>query len=220
MKKLIFVLVLALNLTVFAQEKITEGVLASKQTMTSDNDQLNAQLAMIGDINTTTYFKGNKTRSETSNPMSGESFYIMDSEANEMMTAMNNQMVGKKYMVKSLELTEDETKDVVVTKGDETKTVLGYECQEYNVTVNKDGVVINMDVFTTDKISAMSQQTQMVGAKIEGFPMFMTLTMSQMGMNMTINHEVTTVNSETVSDDKFDMTPPEGYEKTDNIQGM
>jgi hypothetical protein len=220
MKKLIFVLVLALNLTVFAQEKITEGVLASKQTMTSDNDQLNAQLAMIGDINTTTYFKGNKTRSETSNPMSGESFYIMDSEANEMMTAMNNQMVGKKYMVKSLELTEEETKDVVVTKGDETKTVLGYECQEYNVTVNKDGVVINMDVFTTDKISAMSQQTQMVGAKIEGFPMFMTLTMSQMGMNMTINHEVTAVNSESVSNDKFDMTPPEGYEKTDNIQGM
>lgn len=220
MKKLIFVLVLALNLTVFAQEKITEGVLASKQSMTSDNDQLNAQLAMIGDINTTTYFKGNKTRSETSNPMSGESFYIMDSEANEMMTAMNNQMVGKKYMVKSLELTEEETKDVVVTKGDETKTVLGYECQEYNVTVNKDGVVINMDIFTTDKISAMSQQTQMVGAKIEGFPMFMTLTMSQMGMNMTINHEVTSINSESVSDDKFDMTPPEGYEKTDNIQGM
>jgi outer membrane lipoprotein-sorting protein len=220
MKKLIFVLVLALNLSVFAQEKITEGVVASKQTMSSDNDQLNAQLAMIGDINTTTYFKGNKTRSETSNPMSGESFYIMDGEANQMMAAANNQMVGKKYMLKSLELTEEDTKDVVVTKGDETKTVLGYECQEYNVTVNKDGVVVNMDVFTTDKISAMSQQTNMVGAEIEGFPMFMTLTMSQMGMNMTITHEVTEINQESVSDDKFDMTPPEGYEKTDNLQGM
>ena len=220
MKKLIFVLVLALNFTVFAQKEITEGVVASKQTMTSDNEQLSAQLAMIGDINTTTYFKGNKSRSETSNPMSGETIAIMDGDSREMMTAMNNQMVGKKYMVKSLDLTEEETEGVVVTKGDETKNVLGYECQEYNVVVNKEGVVVNMDVFTTDKLSAMSQQTNMIGADIEGFPMFMTLTMSQMGMNMTITNEVTEINQEPVSDDKFDMTPPEGYEKTDKLQGM
>ncbi len=220
MKKLIFVLVLALNLSVFAQEEITEGTVSSKQTMSSDNDQLNAQLAMIGDINTTTYFKGNKTRSETSNPMSGDSYSVMDGESNQMMTAMNNQMVGKKYMIKSMDLTEEEIKEITVTKGDETKTVLGYVCQEYNVSVTKDGVVVNMDVYTTDKLSAMSQQTKMIGAQLEGFPMFMTLTMSQMGMNMSIIHEVTSVKQGIIEDDKFDMTPPEGYEKTDKLQGM
>jgi len=219
MKKLIFLLVLALNFTVFAQEKITEGVILSKQTMSSDNDQLNAQLAMIGDINTTTFFKENKTRTEQSTPMTGDQFTIMDGDSNQMMTAMSNQM-GKNYMVKNIELTEEQTKDVTITKGDETKTVLGYECQEYNVSVSKDGIVVNMDVYTTDKISAMSQQTNQIGADLDGFPMYMSISMSQMGMNMTITSEVMEVKAESVLDDKFDMTPPEGYTKKDSLPGM
>ena len=144
----------------------------------------------------------------------------MDSENNEMLMAMNNQMTGKKYVVKSMEPSEEDLKNVTVTKGDETKTVLGYECQEYNVEVNKDGVVVTMDVYTTDKLTAISQQSTMMGADLNGFPLYMTMNMSQMGMNLTITNEVTEIKKESVSDDKFDMTPPEGYEKTDKLQGM
>jgi outer membrane lipoprotein-sorting protein len=88
------------------------------------------------------------------------------------------------------------------------------------VEVNKDGVVVKMDIYTTDKLSALSQQSTMMGADIKGFPMYLTMNMNQMGMNLTITQEATEIKKEAVSDDKFDMTPPEGYEKTDNLQGM
>ncbi|PWK17498.1 hypothetical protein [Xanthomarina spongicola] len=220
MKKIIFILLVAITTVGFSQESITEGIMFSKQTMSTDNEQLKGQLAMIGDILTTTYFKGNKTRSETSNMMTGSTTAIMDNDSNQMLMSMSNQMTGKKYVVKSMEPSEEDLKNVTVTKGDETKTVLGYECQEYNIEVNKDGVVVTMDVYTTDKLSAISQQSTMVGADINGYPLYMTMNMSQSGMNLTITNEVTEIKKESVSDDKFDMTPPEGYEKTDKLQGM
>jgi len=220
MKKIILVVLVALTTSVFSQESMTEGVIFSKQTMSTDNAQMQSQLAMIGDILTTTYFKEGKTRSETSNIMTGSSYSIMDSESNEMLMALNNQMTGKKYVVKSMEPTEEDLKNVTITKGDETKTVLGYECQEYNIELNKEGTVVTMDVYTTDKLSAISQQSTMMGANLNGFPLFMTMNMSQTGINLTITNEVTEIKKESVTDDKFDMTPPEGYEKTDKLQGM
>lgn len=220
MKKILFVLVCVLSLSSFAQEAITEGIAKSKQTMSSDNEQMQAQLAMIGDVLTTTYFKDNKTRSETFNLMSGNSITIMNADTKEMLIMMDNQMVGKKYMTKSMEPGEEDMKDVTIEKGDETKTVLGYECQEYNLTVSKDGAEVKMDMFVTDKISAISNQAVQMGTKIEGFPLYMEMTMSQMGMNIKITHEVTEIKKETISDEKFEMTPEEGYEKTDKLMGF
>ncbi len=220
MKKLLFVLVCVLSLSTFAQDAITEGVAKSKQTLSSDNEQMQAQLAMIGEVLTTTYFKNNKTRSETFNLMQGNTITIMDAETKEMLIMMDNQMVGKKYMTKSMEPGEEDMKNVTIEKGDETKTVLGYECQEYNLTVKKDGAEVKMDMFVTDKISAISNQAVQMGTKVEGFPLYMEMTMSQMGMNIKITHEVTEINKEAVSDEKFEMTPLEGYEKTDKLMGF
>jgi hypothetical protein len=220
MRKLLFVLVCVFSLSTIAQEAVSEGIAMSKQTMSSDNEQMQAQLAMIGEILTTTYFKNNKTRSETFNLMSGNSITIMDADTKEMLIMMDNQMVGKKYMTKSMEPGEDDMKNVTIEKGDETKTVLGYECQEYNLTVSKDGAEVKMDMFVTDKISAISNQAVQMGTKIEGFPLYMEMTMSQMGMNIKITHEVTEIKREEVSDAKFEMTPEEGYEKTDKLMGF
>ena len=220
MKKLLFLVLVAITSVGFSQETIKEGVVLSKQTMSTDNAELQSQLAMVGDIVTTTYFKGNKSRSETNNFMTGTSVTIMDNDNNQMLMTLNNQMVGKKYVLKSMEPSEEDLENITVTKGDETKNILGYECQEYNVEVNKDGVVVKMDIYTTDKLSALSQQSTMMGADIKGFPMYLTMNMNQMGMNLTITQEATEIKKEAVSDDKFDMTPPEGYEKTDNLQGM
>lgn len=216
MKKLLFIVLVAITSVGFSQETIKEGVVLSKQTMSTDNAELQSQLAMVGDIVTTTYFKGNKSRSETNNFMTGTSVTIMDNDNNQMLMTLNNQMVGKKYVLKSMEPSEEDLENITVTKGDETKNILGYECQEYNVEVNKDGVVVKMDIYTTDKLSALSQQSTMMGADIKGFPMYLTMNM----MNLTITQEATEIKKEAVSDDKFDMTPPEGYEKTDNLQGM
>jgi len=220
MKRIFIFLLLASSFATFAQDAMTEGVVKSKQTMSSDNEQMNGQLAMIGEILTTTYFKENKTRSETFNLMTGNNTTIMDGASKEMLVMMDNQMVGKKYMTKSIEPSEEDLKKVTIVKGDETRTILGYECQEYNVTVSKDGVDITMDMYVTDKISAMSNQAAQLGMKVDGFPLFLEMNMTQQGMGLKITSEVTEINKETVSDEKFDMTPLEGYEKTDKLMGM
>ncbi|WP_339634354.1 hypothetical protein [Bizionia echini] len=220
MKKLIYVLVFAMSLTGFAQDAMTEGVVKSKQTMSSDNEQMQAQLAMVGDILTTTYFKSDKTRSETFNLMSGNTTTILNGETNKMLTYMDNQMTGKSYTISDMKPSEEDTAGMKVVKGDETKTILGYVCQEYNVTLEKEGANIAMDIYVTDKIQAMNPQVAQMGAQIDGFPLYMKMDVSQMGMALTITSEVTEIKKETVSADKFDMTPPEGYTKTDKLMGM
>ncbi|EGV43609.1 hypothetical protein BZARG_2598 [Bizionia argentinensis JUB59] len=217
MKNLLFALVLTFTLSGFAQEAMQEGVITSKQSMSSDSEQMQAQLAMIGDMKTTTYFKGDKTRSETSNVMSGNTTTILNGETKEMLMFLENQ---KLYASASIEADAETMKNFQITKGDETKTVLGYECQEYNVSVEKDGATVVMDIYVTDKIAAMNQQVAQMGSAIKGFPLYMKIDVNQSGMNMTITNEVTEIKKETVSEDKFNMTPPEGYKKTDNLTGM
>ncbi len=220
MKNIFLALALFFSITIFSQETINEGVAISKMTMSSDNEQANAQFASMGDIVFTTYFKGSKSHTEMSNPMMGSSIIIIDGELDKMLMMMNNPMAGKKYVIKSSKPTEEELKDVTITKGDETKTILGYVCQEYNVVTKKNGQEASMDIYTTDKLSIASQQASSLGSEFKGYPMYLKMTMSQMGMNMVMENQVTEIKKETVSSDKFSLEPLEGYEKTDKLGGM
>lgn len=220
MKKLLLILTFTLSVTIFAQEQITEGVVVSKQTMSSDNEQMNAQLAMLGDMITTTYFKDDKTRSETSNPMTGTSIFIGDVATQKSLMLMDNAMIGKKYMETDMTPSEADLENITIEKTTETKTFLGYECVKYNVTMKKDGADVTGAIYATDKLHAISQQTAAFGEDFKGFPMYMSLALAQQGFNLNLVTEVTEVKAEKVSDDKFNMTPPEGYTKTDNLIGM
>src|SRR5690554_1309266 len=155
MKNLLLILFIAISSLGFSQEMLTEGVVKSKQTMSTENAELQGQLAMIGDIMTTTYFKGNKTRSETNNFMTGSSVVIMDNDNNQMLMTLNNQMMGKKYVIQTMEPSEEDMESVKVTKGDSTKNVLGYECQEYqdrkSTRLNSSHVRISYAVFCLKK---------------------------------------------------------------------
>ncbi|WP_452601705.1 DUF4412 domain-containing protein [Pontimicrobium sp. MEBiC06410] len=213
MKKVFTLLALSLTVMVSAQKKITEGVIVSKQTMSSDNEQVKAQLEMMGAMETTTYFKNDKTRSELSNPMSGDVVTVSNAES--VLVLMDNPMLGKKYMLQNVKEAEKQVQDIQVTPGTETKTILGYECKQYTVVLKQDAGNVEMEMYTTEDIPARSQQTSMVAEKVKGFPLYVVMKMSQMGTNMVITTEVTDIKKETVADDKFNMTPPEGYEKMD-----
>jgi hypothetical protein len=218
MKKLIL-LALALMLSVLAtaQEKINEGVLVSKQTMSSENEQMNAQMQAMGDASSITYFKGDKSRNEASSPMTGDMIIIMDAAAQQMLMLMDIPGMGKKYMLESINPSDEDLKSVTVEKGDETKTVLGYTCSQYIIKMKQNGQDIEMTMFTTDKISAISQNTTAMGDKVEGFPLYFEMKMNQMGAAIEVKSEVTEIKKESVSDDKFILTPPEGYTK---MEGM
>lgn len=212
-KLLLFGLAMMLSAVSLAQEEIKEGVLIAKQTMSSDNAQMNASLQQMGDTSAKTYFKGSKSRSETSSPMTGNMVIVIDQAEKQMLMLMDQPGVGKKYMVESIEPSEEDLKSISVEKGDETKTILGYKCEQYIVKMKQNGQDMEMTMFTTDKISAASQNTTAMGDMVEGFPLYFVMKMNQMGATIEVVSEITEIKKETVSDDLLSMTPPEGYTK-------
>lgn len=220
MKKIFLLILLLISFSINAQEKFTEGIITQQQKMSSTNEQVNAQLAALGEMKTTTYIKGNNSRSELSNPMSGETISVIDGNKKEMLLMMDNPLMGKKYILKSIDPSEEDLKNIKVAKTDETKNILGYDCTKYNVTITKNGTETKIAMYTTNKIDVPSQQSAMYGDKIKGFPLLVEINAKQMGMDMKITMEVTDIKKESVPDDKFDMTVPEGYEKVDKMPGM
>lgn len=213
MKKLLLSIALVLSVVSVAQEEVNEGILVAKQTMSSDNAQMNASLQQMGETNAKTYFKGTKSRSETSSPMTGDMVIIIDQAEKQMLMLMDQAGMGKKYMLESIDPSEEDLKNITVEKGDETKTILGYECKQYIVKMKQNGQDVEMNMFTTDKISAASQNTTAMGDMVEGFPLYFVMKMNQMGATIEVISEITEIKKEPVSDDLLSMTPPEGYIK-------
>ncbi|MGB1307938.1 MAG: DUF4412 domain-containing protein [Oceanihabitans sp.] len=221
MKKFICILLVAFSLTTVAQETINEGVISSKMTMSSSNAEVQGQFDMIGDILSTTYFKDDKSRAEVKSMMTGEATSIINNTTKQVLEYRNNPMSGgKTYAENTFETTKEDLKGITVVKTNETKTLLGYECTKYEVSVEQQGATINMDIFSTNKITAVNKRTTGFGKEFQGFPLLMVVKMNQMGVDMTMTMEVTQVEKKAVSMDKFDMTPPKGYTKVQGFQGL
>jgi len=209
------------SLTAFSQKTITEGVLIQKQTMTSSNEQMNARLSGVGAINTTIYFKNNKSRAELVHPMMGESTTIIDTQKNKMMVLVNNAMAGKKYATKNIQLSDEELKNISVKETTETKVILGYVCKKHEISIpQQKGSNSTITIYTTDKINVPTKKNVIYGNKVKGFPLLMEITSIRMGAEMTIRIETTEIKSQKVANAKFDMTKTEGFEKTEKIFGM
>jgi len=202
-----------ITLNAIAQEEIKEGVIKMKMTMSSDNDQVNASLAMMGDLTMNTYFKSGKSRSEMKNPMAGNTTTIVDKDAKKILVLLDNPMMGKKYIERTIDISEEDINKLTITETGDTKTIAGYVCKGYNVSGKKDGQDVKTTIYTTEKITAPTQNTADLGDKVKGFPMYMTMDVVQGGFPMTIVSEVTEVKSEKLEDGKFSMVVPEGYSK-------
>ena len=214
MKKIVLLFVAIISLNMAAQKEVKEGVMTMKMVMSTDNEQAKAAFAMIGDIAITTYFKGQKSRSEQNNQMTGSQTSIIDKNSNTSLVFMENPMLGKKYMKQDLNKSDEELENVSVKENGETKTILNYNCKGYDIVTEQNGQELKMKMYVTDKILAQEQYGAMLGGKLKGFPMYLVVTMNQPGMGeMNITMEVTELKSEKVDDAKFDMTIPEGYSK-------
>ncbi|NQX86657.1 MAG: DUF4412 domain-containing protein [Flavobacteriaceae bacterium] len=211
MKNILFILLACIALNLKAQQ-FTQGKITMTQTMSSDNAQMNAQLSNMK-MSVVTFFKGNKSRTETSSAMTGENISIFDGDIKKGIVLMNNPMMGKTYLDINMDVSQEELENIKVEKLLETKTILGYKCQGYNVKTKKDGVEVSMKVFTTDAIKVARDKKQL-GAEIDGYPLQMEISMMQMGSTIIITSLADSVKEEDVSDNLFDMTVPEGYVKT------
>ncbi|TCK68646.1 uncharacterized protein DUF4412 [Winogradskyella wandonensis] len=214
MKRLFTLLALVITMTSMSQEKFTEGVIKMKQTMFSPNEDLNGMFKTLGEMITTTYVDGAKSRTESSNPMSGDVTVIIDADSNELLQLMDMPGMGKKFVSQKMEVTDEMLKNITVTEGSETKNILGYDCKQVIIKMNQEGAEMTMDMFVTDKIEGVkTQQTAMLGDKLNGYPLYMVIKMNQMGAEITVTSEVTKMEAKAVDDNKFSLTPPEGYTK-------
>ncbi|MEM6516940.1 MAG: hypothetical protein AAF688_12205 [Bacteroidota bacterium] len=213
-RTVITILSLVVSFLSFSQQDLKEGILTSKQTMSSKNEQMNAQLSRMGNITTTTYIKNDKSYSEFTSPMSGETKVIIDGTSKELLLLMNTGG-GKMYTKESLEITDNDKDKLNVKKGDKVKTIMGYECQQFLAKTTRRGISVDMELYTTDKIKGYMQDSAEFGDLIEGFPLYTVMKMNvpQMGGEVTIINEVTEIKKESVADDKFDMTVPDGYKE-------
>ena len=184
--------------------------------MSSDNEQVNNSLAMLGDMSTTTYFKNQKSRTEMKSPMTGENTTIIDNNTKEMLVLINNPMLGKKYIKSTLDVSDEDLNNITVTETGDTKIVLGYKCKGYDVVVKKDNIETKMTLYTTDKITAPNQNSTGLGGKIKGYPMYLELNVSQSGLPLKTIMETTEIKNESIDNSKFDMTVPEGFSEMDN----
>jgi len=215
-KKITLFLFLTISFTLFSQKEIKEGIISMKITMSSDNEQVNNSLAMLGDMSTTTYFKNQKSRTEMKSPMTGENTTIIDNNTKEMLVLINNPMLGKKYIKSTLDVSDEDLNNITVTETGDTKIVLGYKCKGYDVVVKKDNIETKMTLYTTDKITAPNQNSTGLGGKIKGYPMYLELNVSQSGLPLKTIMETTEIKNESIDNSKFDMTVPEGFSEMDN----
>lgn len=217
MKRIVVLVVLLMSAVGVSQTTVKEGVITIKQTLSSPDEQMNMQLAMMGPMVTTTWFKNDNSRSEMSNTMTGNSIVVMNGAKNKILMMMDNAMMGKKYTLSDITPSEEKLKDVKVVASKDTKNILGYVCNKYDVTMIKQGTKVQMELYTSGKVPAKSQHMAAFGDKIKGYPMYMEMKMNQMGADIVIKMEVTEIKAEEVADAKFNMTPLEGYEKTEQL---
>jgi hypothetical protein len=138
-----------------------------------------------------------------------------------MFMSMNSPMAGKVYTVDTMPGSEDLPQGVSIVKGSEIRTILGYDCTQYNVAFTQDGVQMTMELFVTPKIKALNKEAlQYLGDFDGGFPLYVKMESNMSAFGITMIQEATDLKSEVVEDSKFDMTPPEGYQKVATIPGM
>lgn len=213
MRILIVLLFIAFNSNVLAQQLVTEGVIKTKMTMSSEDETVNSQLRLMGDMIMTTYFKGSSSKSEMNNPMAGNTITIVNEDSKKILTLLDNPFLGKKFNEQTLNISKEDLDKIKFTENGKTKTIAGYKCKGYDVVTSVDGKENKMTYYTTDKIKAITQNNAMLGDKFIGFPMYIVSSIFQSGMVMTVTMEVTEVKSEKVDETLFKIVIPEGYTK-------
>ncbi|MEO8148183.1 MAG: DUF4412 domain-containing protein [Bacteroidia bacterium] len=199
----LFIAAIGFNSTALkAQDKISEG--KAVFTLEFPTEGMDEQYKAMMPTESTIYFKGSKSRSETTMAMMNM-VSITDSKEKTMITLMD--MMGKKTAMKTdldKAVGKAKTDDYKIETTTETMKIAGYECTKV-IATNKDGDKV--ELWVTKDIQAQNSGSILFKG-LEGFPMKYEVAVPNMEGKMKM--ECKSITAEKVSDDKF--TIPEGYE--------
>lgn len=217
MKFILFITsLLFLATTAVAQ---TEATIEYKIEMSTDNPEVEAQLAMMEGSTMKMYMKDGNVRNETSMGGFMKTTNITNAESKETLMLIDG-MMGKyaaKMKMDDLEEDADDTEEELdIELVDETKEVAGYTCKKaiiYDAAGNE-------NVFWyTEEIEAPKNGGKYMKEGIPGMALEFSVVQPQISMTFTATEFSKKVKN---PKEKFDMSIPEGFtEKSiDDLQKM
>lgn len=203
--KILLIALLPFILGSFTPAKDFTGVVV--YNITYDMENMDPQMASYLPKTMKLSIKAPMSRSEIVMGM-GTTISIFNSDTRSGVTVMD--MMGQKIAVKvtSDDVAEefDTAGDVVVTKTDETKEILGYTC--HKATVKAPEMDEDMIVYYTEELSSgLENSDNPLFQDIDG--MMLEFSMNQNGMKM--HFTAVNIDKKKVPDTDFEI--PEGYEE-------
>jgi len=186
-----------------------EYTISFDQTMETEDTLMQQTLEMMGEMSTVWYINESKFRSETNAGMTGTTTVIYDGKTKDILMLMESPFMGNSYISISDTLETDELEPTIV-KTKEKKKIAGYKCVKYLVTDASGQETI---LYATDKIK--NPFNKQYGAGVEGAVLCSISEMDNMGAKIKVTMIATEVKIGKISEDKFDMSVPEGYTEFD-----
>ncbi len=201
-KKIILAIILCASTAYsFSQQKLNEGYVILKTY--NNNSKLDTSI-------TVTYFKDSRQRTESYNNVSGKTIQISDKKTKELLTLIDHPSFGKIYHTAKMIWDEAEKEKIEVIKGDKTRKILGYDCQQYIVKSND---TTSFEVYTTEEINSSfdTNTSDLFKGKIKGFILYTKVTKETLEDTIEMVAEVVEIVKESIADEKFSLLPPKGY---------
>lgn len=216
MKLIVFITsLLFLATTSFAQ---TEATIEFKISMSTDNPEVEAQLAMMEGSTMKMYMKDGNMRQETSMGGFMKNTTVSNAETKETLILMDG-MMGKfaaKTKLDEVEESENTEEELDIELVDETKEIAGFTCKKaiiYDAAGNE-------NIFWyTEEIEAPENSGKYMKKGIPGMALEFSIVQPQITMTFSAVEFSKKVKN---PKEKFDMTVPEGFtEKSfDDLQKM
>lgn len=166
-----------------------EGKITMKMEALNLTPEMESMRSML-ESNVTTYTRRKKSRTETSNPMTGKMFVITDMDKNEVVMCMD--MMGQKTAImstvdeysQSQSTAELDKMEFIPTK--ETKMILGHLCTKTIARVKEGEDEIDMEYWCANDIqNANAQLSELPGMPLEYSINAMQLTMHFIATEIT-----------------------------------
>lgn len=206
--KIVSLFTLLLGFALATSAQITEAKIVYEIKMSSDNPEVEMQLAMMQGSTLEMVFSGEKSRQNVSMGGFMNTTTVSDSETGETLTLMDG-MMGKIAMKMNandvVEEANEEDVDLEVELVNETKEILGQTCHKA-ILVDEDG---NESTFWYSKeIQAPKTESQYFQKGIPGMPLEFIIVSPE----VTMTFSATEFSSKLKKTDKnFSMEIPEGY---------
>lgn len=196
-----------LGLTLVTTAQITEGKIAYEIKMSSNNPEIEMQLAMMQGSKLEMVFSEEKSKQQVSMGGFMTTTTISDSKTGETITLMDG-MMGKIAMRMNANDAADEENEVGEFEFEfvnETRQILDYTCHKA-IMVDEAG---NESIFWYSKeIQAPKTESQYIQKEIPGMPLEFTMVSPEVTMTFTATELSTKLKK---GDKNFSMVIPEGY---------